>query len=87
MQNRFNKNEPCIQVEQRIEDLMSNYGLEHFIMTCQDLNTPQYGIKCLSRGVDNFLPMHIKNLVRTYGQGLVSAVIKCEYARRTKKGA
>jgi hypothetical protein len=87
MENRFNKNETYVQVEQRVEDLIQIYGLEHFILTCQDLTTKQHGITCRSKSIDGFLPIHIKNLIRTYGQGLVSAVVKCEYSRQTKKGA
>lgn len=64
-------------IKNRLMALELHYGLDLVLSTLQDLNSFQYH-------TDGFLPTHLKNLVRTYGTGLVSGIIKVKYSKQLK---
>lgn len=74
-----------ILITDRILALVLHYGLEHFLETCQDLKTPQYGYKSKALSIDQALPRHLKNLIRTYGSGEVASLIRVLYSKQLSK--
>lgn len=65
-------------IKNRLLALELHYGLSLVLSTYQDLKHSQYD-------TDGYLPTHLKNLVRTYGVGLVSGIVKARYSRELRK--
>lgn len=70
-----------ILISERILALVLHYGLEHFLDTCLDINCSQYGPDSKALSINQALPRHIKNLVRTYGLGDVASIVRVLYQK------
>lgn len=80
-----NPQELHILIQDRILALVLHYGLTHFLTTCLDINCSQYGLNCKALSIDGALPMHLKNLIRTYGSGEVASLIRVMYQKELSK--